>query len=141
VRFDIEAVGISIALRIVTTRFDVVTVGIEDESAVVMLMILGTRTRSAVVGAAGGKSGVIKFVDLFAVVGSEGDVKFGIGFSTCDPKIRFRRHTVTDDDNATGVFFRHFHEFFVTERSEGLIVKVSALLRISDVNTSVVDHK
>jgi len=124
----------------VAARFDVVTIGIEDERAVVVLVILGTEPGRSVVLPASGNGCVIKFVDLFAVVRTEGDVKFGVRSSAGHPKVGFRWNAIADDNNAIGVFTRHFHEFFVTKRRESFFVKAPALLGIADVKAGMVNH-
>jgi hypothetical protein len=58
----------------VADGFDVVAVGIEDEGAMVVLVVLGPYPRSAVVAAAGGASGSVECVDQRAVVGAECDL-------------------------------------------------------------------
>src|ERR1700748_3778575 len=46
--------------RLVADRFDIVAIGIEHERAVVMLVIVGTQSRRAVVGGAGLEGGAME---------------------------------------------------------------------------------
>jgi len=56
----------------VTNRFDVVAIRIENESAIVVRMIVRTKPGRAVVDAAGCKRRPVKFVDDFPAFGREG---------------------------------------------------------------------
>jgi hypothetical protein len=47
----------------VTDDFDIVTVGVKDERAVVIRMILGSQSRRAVVCSSGSEAGLMKDID------------------------------------------------------------------------------
>ena len=51
---------------LVQDRLDVVAVGVEQEGAVVALVVLGAQAGRAVVAAAGGEAGGVERVDLVA---------------------------------------------------------------------------
>ena len=56
---------------------DIVAVGIEDEGAVVVRVIMRPQARPAIVLAAGGKGGGMERIDLSAAARGEGDMLMG----------------------------------------------------------------
>ena len=68
-------------LRPLTDGLDVVSVRVVDESAVVVLVIVGSNTRRSVVVPAGRECGFIERVDGGAVVALEGDVSASDGIT------------------------------------------------------------
>ena len=70
-------------------RLDVVAVGIENERAVVVWMILRAQTGRAVVAAAGGNSGVIKRIDEGAARNPKRDMNRNrSGLAAGQPELR-----------------------------------------------------
>ena len=68
-----------------TNSFYVVTIGIKHEGAVIVFMIFWSQTRPAIILAPSSKSRFVKFVDRFATVCSE-----------CNMKSRFIARTFTN---------------------------------------------
>jgi hypothetical protein len=61
-----------------TNGFDVMAVGIKNERAIVMFVIMRARPRLSVVSAADGKRGLVKLIYGCPVLGGEGDVSAGL---------------------------------------------------------------
>jgi hypothetical protein len=122
--------------------FDVVTVRIKNESSVVVLMIVRTRTRCTVVATAGGERRFIKLIHLSVILRLKGHVHSGlIGDAFANPEIGFGFDTVAEDDFAFSILFRYLHEHLVTKRSQGALVEMSALFGIADEKSGVVDPR
>ena len=117
-----------------------VAVGIEDVSAVVVFVVLGSQARFAVVDAAGGEGGAVEVVDLLAVSCAKGDVEARLG-GRADADVEVGLEGVRPaEGEATVEFDGSVREFLVAESSERLVVEVAALCEITDVNGEVVDH-
>src|SRR6202042_3545158 len=70
-------------------RFDVVAVGVEDECAVVIRIVLRPQSGRAIVAASGGHGGLMKRVDLRSRLGGEGYVHAARRFlAVSDPEER-----------------------------------------------------
>ena len=74
-------------------RFDVVAVGVQHKSAIVVGMILRSRSRRAVVAAARGPRRLVESIDLRPRLGAKSNV-YGrhIRLSLPDPEVRFGRN-------------------------------------------------
>jgi hypothetical protein len=62
------------SLRLVANGLDIVSIGIQDERAIVVLVIVRSRTRAAIVSSAGGKCSPVELIDFLARFGTEGDM-------------------------------------------------------------------
>jgi hypothetical protein len=93
----------------VTDDFDVVSVRVEDEGAVIVRMIMGPEARRAVVFSSGREGGLMKCVDQRAVVNSKGDMnpRF-VWCSFADPEVGFGRLAKTGDVGRAGYGHRKF---------------------------------
>lgn len=58
-----------------TDRFNIVSIGIENEGAVIVGVIMRAKPGSAVVDAAGQNGGSMEFVDKFPALGCKGDMR------------------------------------------------------------------
>ena len=68
---------------------DVVAVRIEDEGAVIVLVVVGPRTRRAVVAAARPDRGAVERIDLGVGLRREGDMSSALGLrASADPEER-----------------------------------------------------
>jgi hypothetical protein len=87
----------------VADNFDVVAVGIEDECAVVIRMVLGSQSWCAVVSSSRSKGGLMKGIHQRTFSDLKGSMNTRIvWFPLSDPKIRLRRLTKTCDIGTAG---------------------------------------
>jgi hypothetical protein len=111
----------------VANRLNIVSIGIQNERAIVVLVIMRSRTRAAIVFSASGKRSSVELVHLLVSFGTEGDMyPRGVRSSLTDPEIGFRRNPVTENGYAAGVLFGDLHHHLVAERCEGIVVKLAA---------------
>src|SRR5664279_2341911 len=119
--------------RFVAARLDVVTIGIADEAAVVMLVILGPCARRAVVGAAGRDRRGVEVAHDLATTRTERDVDLIVRLARAvDPEVCF---VVRAEARYAGKVC----EERVAERGECFGVERDALVEIADPNASVID--
>ncbi len=127
--------------RFVADSLNIVAVGIEDVRAVVVLVVLGAKARLAMVRTAGGECSVVEVVDLLAVACAKGYVETRRGGDPdTDIELGFDGVRPTKGE-ATAELDGAVRKLLVSDRSESLVVKVSALGEITDVNGEVVDHR
>ena len=113
--------------------FDVVPVRIEDERRVIPGVVLGAKSRGAVVAATGFDRGSVELVDGGSVGCREGDMNgSGRGFSFPDPEIA----TAFDGESGT---LRALHDLN-SERLEGLLVEGAAASQVTYSQGQVVDE-
>src|ERR1700734_2860980 len=141
INFERQSSFIVASLRLVADGLDIVSVGVQNERAIVVLVIVRPRARTPIVFSAGGKRGSVELVHLLASFGTKGDMQPGIvGGSLIDPEIRLGRNPVPEDGRAAGVLFGDLHHHLVAERREGFVVKRAARSRVANLEASVVDH-
>jgi hypothetical protein len=126
----------------VANGLDIVSIGIQHECAVVVFVIVRSRTRGAIVSAAGGECGSVELIHLCMSCGPEGDMDPRlVGSALAHPEIRFRRNPVAEDGSAAGVLYGNLHHHLVAQGCEGMLVKSSASCRIANQKAGVVDHE
>src|SRR2546427_7742285 len=118
----------------VTNGFDIVSVGVENERAVIIRMVVRAQARSAVVLAARGDRRTIERIDVRPRVGAKRDMnRRNIGLALADPEIRLRRHA-----EACELF--PFHQHSVSERRERGTIERLAPGDIRYADSGVIDH-
>src|SRR5215510_3703396 len=134
--------GLRKSRRCVADRLDVVAVGIEHESAVVVGVIVRPQPRRAVVLATGGERRAMEGVDRGAVLGGDGDVEDASQTSfAADPEIGLavgpeaRRRRL-----ALGMLAADLHDQAVAERRQCFQIERLRALVVGDGKADVVDH-
>jgi len=125
----------------VANSLNIVSIGIQNERAIVVFVIVQSRTRIAIVSSASGKRSLVELIDLLVSCGTEGDMyPWVVWSSLSDPEISFRRNPITEDGCAASVLFGDLHHHLIAEWCEGIVVKLAAYNRIANLKASVVDH-
>src|SRR5690606_25240991 len=128
-------------LRPMTNGLDIVAVGVENESAVVIRMIVGAQARLAVVAPAGRHRRGMERIDLGARVRREGIVPTGSRLTRfMQPELR-PVIAVAANLEPAGVLFRHHHHQRGAERGQRGIIKSLRSLEICDRYAGMVDHR
>src|SRR5690606_38615133 len=116
-------------------------VGIEDEGAIVVLVIVRTQPGGPVVLAACRERRAIEGVDLLPVSCSKRDVLARLGGGAlAEPEIHVWRDAVTDDHLAPSELQRDRHPLRIAERRERLLVESPADGGTTHVHSGVIDH-
>jgi hypothetical protein len=117
----------------VEDRFDVVPVRIKDERCVIPGVVVGAKSRPAIVAAAGSDSGSVEPVNGGSVGCSEGNMNGRCRrFSFADPEIS----TALDGEPRTLRALHYLH----SERLEGLLVEGAAASQVTYSKGQVVDE-
>src|SRR5690242_5654617 len=104
--------------------FDVVTVGVEYEGAVVVRMIVGTDSGRAVVATACGDRRLVERIDRSAGAGLERDVVARAArVPAADPQLRPTGRAEAGAFVAAGLLLRHIHDRTEAERGECLHIE------------------
>lgn len=121
-------------------RLDVVAVGVEDEGAVVVGVIVGAQAGSPVLGAAGGERGGVEGIDFVGRAGGEGEVDAADRGTAAggEPKeglatsLRF---------GAEAEHSLELHHRADPEWGQGRFVESAAAFQVADLETGVVEHR
>jgi hypothetical protein len=114
--------------------FNVVALRIEDEGSIVAWMVLGAKSRTAVVVPTRRHGRLMESINGEAVIGSKGDVEGLSWLALADPEVRLAPPPEPRRRDAG------FHYQIVTQRGEGLLVEALALFEIRDGNTYVIQN-
>lgn len=122
-------------------RFDVVTIGVEHEGAVIPGVVMRAWARGAVVAAAGGKRRLVERADQLLRFDAERHVdRRPVRLALVDPEVGLAPFTETGDVGAAGDVRGQDGKQLVTDGGKGLLVKVLAALEVADDETGVIDH-
>src|SRR6185312_10978938 len=119
-----------------TDRFDIVPVRIEDESAVIIGVIMLAQARWAVVTAAGGERGAVESVHLGPATCNEGEMRAAcLPARRADPEIRL--------GNAKGrvalARMLEIGQHLDAQRTERLRIEIQRSVEIGDADARMID--
>jgi hypothetical protein len=121
--------------------FDVVSVGIENEGAVVVLMVVGPWAGPAVVAAARAHRGAVKGVDFGARLRGKRDMRTALPpVSRADPEERLIVLAEAGVGVAASLFGGDFHDDGDAERLERVDVEGFRLLHIGHRKSDMINH-
>src|SRR6516162_8689008 len=124
-----------------THHFDVVTVGVEHEGAVVVGVVVRARTGRAVIAPAGCECRGVERIDQRTLADAERDVhRRLVGYALSDPEVRFGRRTEAGDIVAAGHRGRKLQQQPVADGLERHAIEGFGPLDIADLDSSVIDH-
>src|SRR5580692_365694 len=120
------------SLRLVANGLNVVPIRVQNERPIVVLVIVRSRTRTAIVFSPGGERRSVELVHLLASLGAESDMHSGfVRNSLADPEIGFRRIPVAENGGSAGVLLGNLHHHRVAKRRESLVVELAARDRVA----------
>src|SRR5262249_11180456 len=108
--------------------------------AVIVLVIMRSRTGRTVVATTGGDGGLVECIDRRTRVGPERDVDLLDAIALGDPKIRLGRDAHAEHHAAAGVLRGDFSKDGVAERRERLLVERTTDGTFADRDACVIDH-
>jgi len=122
-------------------RFEVDAIGIEDERAIIVRMIMRPKTRAAIVFPSGFQRRFVERIHLGPGRRDKGDVNAGaMRTAVADPEERFSILSITDAVVAAGEFRRHFHDDGDAQGQKRRIVKAFGGFKIADTDTDMIEH-
>jgi hypothetical protein len=125
----------------VANGFDVVSVWIQYEGAVIIRVVVRARAWSTVVFASGGNGCAIKLVDLLAIGGSKCNVhRRRLRRAFVKPKVGFGGNAEAQNNDTFRVLSGYFHEYAVSQGRKRSFVEEPALVGITDIDSGVVNH-
>jgi topoisomerase IA-like protein len=127
--------------RLMTHGLDVVAVRIEDEGAVIVLVVVGPRTRRAIVAAARLHRGAVERIDLGARLRSEGDMRSALGLrASADPEERLSIGAETGARITACFLRRDFHHHAEAERLQRAQIEGFRPTDVANRNADVINH-
>ncbi len=125
---------------VVANRFDVVSVGVNDECSVVIRMVMGAKSWRSVVLSACTECIRMKRVHLGPGGGAESYVhQSRRGSLFCQPEPR-TVVAIAGDFDSLGVFLGHVLQALDAQWSQGTIVEICGPREIGDPNGDMIDH-
>src|SRR5215216_3628608 len=124
-----------------THRLDIVSVGIEHEGAVVILVIMRPQPRRAIVLAAGPEPCRVELIDEVACLGQKSDMDVAAeALTRADPEIRPLILPESEIRLAVRLFCRDVVNQHDAERRQRLLVELARSLEIADGKPHVIQH-
>src|SRR5262249_44718548 len=129
------------ALCRVANGFDVMSVGIEHEGAVVIGVVMRTQPGAAVVAPAGSYGGGVERVHQGAAGDAKSDVnRRPVRSPGCDPEIRLGRDAEPGDIGAPALGRGKLDEQRIADRRQRSSIKSLGFSEIANSNAGVIDH-
>src|SRR5690606_3980387 len=123
-----------------TDRFDIVPIRIDYEGAVVVLVIVRTQARPAIVRAAGRHGRGVECVNICTGRGLEGVMPTGARLRIFgQPEIRLAL-AIAADPEPTGIFSGDLGDHRIAQRGKGGVIEGPGPVPVRDENSDMIKH-